>query len=350
MNSTYSNEPLGSVWGNEALRHRLGSALRTGSLPHACILEGPEGTGKHTIARQIAAALVCAERHLPNKPIPCLSCRECRRISENKSPDLITVGLEEDKVTIGVETVRFLREDVRLLPNDSDHKIYIIENADRMTVQAQNALLLTLEEPPAYVHFILLCEHSGLLLETIRSRAPVFRTQPLTREQIAAYLCQNDRRAEQMKLADPCGFAELIAASGTGIGQALSYLDPKVYAPVKQNRELILQLTRAAVEKQNARTVLPLLLRFSSKRDALRTQLMMFSDAVRDLILLKKSDTPPLSFFADTALAIELCDRTSLFFLYRLYEAIRKALDENSANINIRLLLTKMAQDAELIT
>ena len=186
-------------------------------------------------------------------------------------------------------------------------------------------------------------------METIRSRAPVFRTEPLSRGQIEDYLCQKDRRAAQMKLADPGGFAELVAASGTGIGQALSYLDPKTYAPVKQTREMIVQLTRAAVEKQDARTVLPLLLRLSSKRDVLRAQLLMLSDALRDLILLKKSDTPPLSFFADPNEAIELCDRTSLLFLDRFYEAVRTALDENAANINVRLLITKMALSAELI-
>lgn len=339
---------LTSVAGNDSLRQRLGNDLQAETLPHACILDGPVGSGKHTLAKNMAAALVCTERNHPTLPLPCLQCRECRKILENKSADLITVG-REGKATVGVETVRFLREDVRIVPNDTDQKIYILEDADRMTVQAQNALLLTLEEPPAYVHFFLLCENAGSLLETIRSRAPVFRMQPLLREQIEQYLCEHDRRAAQMKLTDPAEFAELIAASGCGIGQALAYLEPKTYAPIKQNRKLISDWIIACVKNRSAQAVLPLLLRFSGKRDLLNEQLLLASDAVRDLILLKKSENISLSFFADKDMAIELCDCASLLFLLRLNDAVRTAIDENAANLNTRLLLTKMALNAELI-
>lgn len=346
---TEKSDVLGAIWGNDALKRRLCGALRAGDLPHALILEGPLGTGKHTIATHLAAALVCTEKTRADAPVPCLTCRECRRILEGKSPDLILVGREEDKATIGVDTARFLREDVRVVPNDSDRKIYIIEDADTMTPQAQNAFLLTLEEPPAYVHFFLLCQQSERLLETIRSRAPVLRTEPLTRERIADYLCQNDRRAADMSRNDPHGFSELVAASGSGIGQALAYLDPKAYAPVKASREHVDALVRAAVEKRGARVILPLLLKLSQKREALNEQLSLLSLAVRDLILLKKSDRASLSFFANREDALELCDRASLPFLCRLYEAIQTAISDNGANINIRLLITKMAQSAELL-
>ncbi len=339
---------LSVVKGNEDLRHRLGSAVLTGTLPHALILEGPRGTGKHTVAKAVATALVCSAHRESRPSLPCMSCPECRKMWEGKSPDLVVVGCEE-KATIGVETARFIREDVRIIPNDSDHKIYIIEDADRMTTQAQNALLLTLEEPPSYARFFLLCENASLLLQTIRSRAPIFRTQPLTRTQIADYLCDHDLRAKQMRLSDPAGFAELIAASGTGIGQALIYLEPKAYAPVKQMRELIAELIRCGVEKRSADVVIPLLNRLSPKRDLLRIQLTMLADGLRDLIVLKKSEQIPLCFYAGIEQAIELCDRTSLSFLYRMYEAARKAQEENAANMNTKLLITKLAVTAELI-
>ena len=350
MNESKSSHLLSAVVGNDAIRLRLAHALTSGQFPHAFILEGPAGSGKHTISKHLAAALVCTGEKGSKTPIPCLTCPECRKVLEDKFPDIRLIGREDGKATIGVDTVRFLREDVHVIPNDSEHKIYIIEEADLMTEQAQNAFLLTLEEPPAYAHFFLLCENAGLLLETIRSRAPVLRTQPLTREEIADYLCKNEPRAAQMKQSAPREFAELIAASGAGIGQALSYLEPSKYATPKQMRETAANLIRIGIEREGAGVLLPLLLRFTaSKRDALKDLFLLMMDATRDLLFLKKSENAPLSFYADRTEAMDLCDKTSLPSLHRLYEAIDTAFEENQRNINVRLILTKLALDAQWI-
>ena len=164
-------EYLSCVAGNEALRARLGGELARGAISHAYIVEGEAGCGKHTLARAIALAMACEQRE-GEGPFPCMSCPSCRKILAGNSPDVITVSREEDKVTMGVDVIRALREDVPLYPNDLDIKLYIIEDAHTMTTQAQNALLLTLEEPPPFVMFLLLTERADALLETIRSRAP----------------------------------------------------------------------------------------------------------------------------------------------------------------------------------
>jgi len=341
-------ETLTALVGNTALRHRLGKDIAEGTLPHALILEGPCGSGKHTVATLCAAALSCTNRTAAGFPLPCMECAACKKILEKKSADMILLGCD-GKASIGVDTVRFLREDVRIVPNDSEHKVYIIEDADKMTEQAQNALLLTLEEPPSYTRFFLLCENASMLLETIRSRAPVLRTEPIPTDDMERYLCANDRRAAQMKLADPKGFAELLLASKNGIGQALCYLEPKAFAPVRQLRALASDFVYAAIHDRTARTLLPLLSRFSQKRDILREQLFAVLEALTDLILLKKSDSAPLTFYADREQAIELCDGTSLSFLYTLQQALRQAMDENAANANVRLCLIKMAVTAELL-
>ena len=336
------------IVGNHALCQRLGNDILDNTLPHAMIFEGPRGTGKHTLVRLIAAALVCERKNQASEPLPCRCCLSCRKILEGKSPDLITLGTD-GRVTIGVDTVRFLREDVSIVPNDSDKKIDVMEDADKMTVQAQNALLLTLEEPPSYIHFFLLCENAGFLLETIRSRAPVLRTEPIPTEQIDRYLCEQDKRAAQMKLSDPKGYAELLTSARFGIGQALDYLEPKIFAPVRQKRGLAADFVCAAIKEEGASVILPLLSRFSSKRDLLREQLLTVSDAMRDLILLKKSDDAPLTFYSDREEAIDLCDRVSIQFLYHLNDALRCAIEENTKNANVRLTLIKMAIAAELI-
>ncbi|MBE6667261.1 MAG: AAA family ATPase [Ruminococcaceae bacterium] len=338
------------VAGNDALRTRFGTDILNSSLPHAFIIEGPRGTGKHTVARSVAAALVCENKDDPQKPLPCLCCRSCRMVMENKAPDVITVGKEEGKSTIGVDSARFIREDVRIVPNDFEHKIYIIEDAEKMTPQAQNALLLTLEEPPKYVHFLLLCESSDSLLETIKSRAPIVRTELLSTEKIDGYLCSVDRRASQMKLSDPKGYAELLTASESGgIGKALEFLDGRAFAPLKQKRELVLDIVCRSIKGKGAPETVPALLRLSQKREVLSEQLLLLSDAIRDLILLKRSDSPRLSFFSDRELAMELSDKVSISFLYIFEEAVHTAIDELKKSANVKLCITNMAIRANIL-
>ena len=145
--------------GNEALRLRLARDVREKTLSHAYLLEGARGSGKHMLALRIAMALACEHREEHSSPLPCMHCASCKKILDGNSPDVIWLR-REDKATVGVEGVRRIRSDVYVAPHELDAKIYIIEDAHLMTTQAQNALLLTLEEPPSYVLFLLLCGHT----------------------------------------------------------------------------------------------------------------------------------------------------------------------------------------------
>ena len=337
------------IVGNEKLKNHICQNILEGTLPHASIIEGPAGTGKHTIAFMAAAALACDDKERKSGAIPCSVCDNCFKILGRKSPDVILVG-SEGKASIGVEAIRFLREDVHVIPNDIDYKIYIIEDADKMTPQAQNALLLTLEEPPSYVRFFLLCESANALLETIRSRAPVFRTEPISEEDIDRYLTENDTRAAQMKLTSPAEYARLIKAGKCGIGKALEYLEPKAFAPVLENIKVAEKLLEQAIKKSSKQEVFPLMMKLSnSKRDTLKLQLALTSDAIRDLILLKESDTAPLCFYSDRDEAIDLCDRASLATLFAISEAVSASIEENSRNANVKLMITKLFSEIKLI-
>ena len=338
---------MSRVVGNRTVCNKLCGDIVAGKLPHAFILEGARGTGKHTIAINTAAALACERRH-QGADVPCGECPECKKILSYKSPDIITVGCEE-KSTLKIDSIRFLKNDVHTVPNDLDFKLYIIEDADKMTVQAQNAFLLTLEEPPSFVRFILLCENSDLLLETIRSRAPILRTEPVSHDDLDRYLCETDRRAAQMKLSSASEYAELLMAANHGIGSAIEYLDPKRFAAVKEMRSLTVYFIDVATSGANAKTALSLLPRFSQKRDVLAKQLSNLSEAITDLLLLKKSDSSPLEFFADRDLGIELCDRVSMSFLYEIGTAVMSAINRNERNANVRLNLTKMLSDSKMI-
>ena len=336
------------IVGNTKLREHICLNILKNSLPHACIIEGAKGTGKHTIALMAAAALGCQQADNTNMPIPCGECDSCLKILERKSPDVIIVG-SEGKASIGVDAVRFLKEDVHKSPNDLDYKIYIIEDADKMTVQAQNALLLTLEEPPAYVRFFLLCESANALLETIRSRAPIFRTEPISTDDIDKYICAVDKRAAQMKLSSPSDYKKLLVASGNGIGRALELLEPKTFSPMLENMKLAESFIELAVNKRPHREAFPVLSQFSAKRDQLKIQLTLLSDGIRDLIATKECETAPLRFYGDQDKAVELCDRTTLNTLFNLYNAVDTAIEENSRNANVRLMMIKLFSNADMI-
>ncbi len=214
-----TREVFGGLIGNANLKETLSFDFASGKCAHAYIIDGPAGSGKHTIAKYICQALLCENREDDGRPLPCGTCATCRKIADNLSVDVMTVT-NGDRASIGVESIRQIRQSLYIAPNDGDRKIYIIENAHLMTAQAQNALLLSLEEPPSYVMFLLLTEDATLLLETVRSRAPVIKTELFSPAFVAEYL-------NSQKNLTPVQRERISAAShlcGGSLGSALALL------------------------------------------------------------------------------------------------------------------------------
>ena len=340
-------EYLPSVAGNTALRQRLGADIAQGALSHAMILEGPRGSGKRTLARALAMAAACAHRADPALPLPCGECAACRKIREGLSPDVIRIVRPEDRATMGVESVRALREGLAVVPNDLDRKVYIVEDAHTMTVQAQNALLLSLEEPPSFVLFILLTEDAGALLETIRSRAPIYRMQPLDDALLTAHLCEKTdpavrHAAQSLKQSAPAQFAALLKMAGGCIGIAEELLDSvkrEVMLERRTNAERICRLL--AARRQNDE-LLALLLALGTNREELTAQLRILQLAVRDLALLTRTERAPLCFFTDREEALELSSRFTANRLLAVTDAAERAIAALAANANARLTLMQL--------
>lgn len=343
-------EDMPGIIGNEPLRRRLCEDVRGGTLSHAYILEGPAQSGKHTIARHLAAALACQRRTQTDTALPCGQCPACRKVLEGKSPDLIVIG-REDKATIGVETVRQLRESVRIYPNDLDFKLYIIEDAHTMTAQAQNALLLTLEEPPSFVHFLLLCEHTQTVLETIRSRAPILRTEPIPTEQMAAHLCRTYPQAASMRDTAPREWQQVLLAADGCIGRAVQLLDPKVRKPILARRELAQEFLSACLSgRERATRMIAMSAAIGSKREEVCALFLTIETAIRDLMMLKKEENAPLLFFPDREEALALSDRIGAATWMRLYEACEEARCAIAIrNANIRLTFMDFLLKAGMI-
>ncbi len=340
---------LPRLWGNDALRERIGNDILARRLSHAYIIEGRYGMGKHTLAMQIAAAQSCLAKDDEGAPLPCGKCKNCQKILEGKSPDVILVSREKGKVQLTVDVVRPIRTDVLTPPNDLDTKVYIIEDAHTMNVQAQNALLLTLEEPPEYVLFLLLCEDAGNMLETVRSRAPIHRLQPLPKDAVARYIGQHGPAGA---ISDDAQEQVLMAAEGS-IGRALDLLSPKQSAPIIAAREAVMGLLDGmqAKDARSLHALVPFGVKTQDrqqnvKREEVALRLQTLMRALRDLIALKRCDpaTLTLCFFTDRDAAYEYAMRFSTKELLCLLGKVETAYESIAIhNANVRIAILDMA-------
>lgn len=186
---------LPHVLGNEGLKQSL-SHLPAGGLGSAILLDGPEGSGKRTAARDLSQALLCSA-----KDAPCGTCPACRRIAAGSHPDLLWLEEQEPGKGYKLEQIRALRAQSFLRPSEAPYKIFIIPQADRLNLPSQNALLKVLEEPASSL-FILLCENREAMLQTVRSRCKTFRMAPLPTSQLLSALKERCPEAEEAQRKD----------------------------------------------------------------------------------------------------------------------------------------------------
>lgn len=165
---------LSALKGNERLKDQLSRQERGRGLSHAYIISGPAGSGRHTLARQLAAAMLCAG----SGEKPCGKCGPCLKVRKGVHPDVSTVTGPEEGKPITVDRVRLLRADAYIRPNEGERKVYLLEGADRMNAPAQNAMLKLLEEGPPYAAFLLIAGNAGGLLRTVRSRCEELALTP----------------------------------------------------------------------------------------------------------------------------------------------------------------------------
>ena len=184
-----------NLYGNEQLKAYIKSKIAEGTLPHALIFEGASGSGKRTVALMTAAAM---------------SIEFSDKILRQLSPDVTVHGVSDGKKSIGISVIRDIRAQAYIKPQELQNRIFIIENAQLLTTEAQNALLKIFEEPPKGVHFFLLCENATSLLPTVRSRAPVLRMSIFDDAELKEYIVGLSKKAENLSKTAPEAFDALI--------------------------------------------------------------------------------------------------------------------------------------------
>ena len=244
-----------TLLGNERLKDNLLRSLRRGHISHFYLISGPAGSGRHTLAKLLAAAILCREPEAP-----CLQCRVCRKVLDGNHPDFLTVD-DPEKKTVPVDLIRQARADIFVRPNESEHKIYLFPRAQDMGLPGQNALLKVLEEPPEYGVFLLITDNPERLLPTVRSRCVELALKPLPETVLLAELRRRFPKAEEETLRAAA------MVSGGFLGQAEKLLSegfqlpPQTQALAKALAEsdtLGLLKVLTPLEKWNRDTLIPL--------------------------------------------------------------------------------------------
>lgn len=296
--------------GNARVKQNLQQSIDSGRVSHFYLLAGPEGSGKKTLARLLAAALMCQSEEKP-----CLHCAACRKVMQDSHPDFITVQDPEHK-NVAVKIVRQVREEMFVRPNEAHRKIYMF--AQELGTEGQNALLKILEEPPEYGVFFLLTDNPEKLLETVRSRATVLSLQALPEE-----ILQRQLHSEFPQMPAET-IASAIARSGGYLGQAKRLLEegtdlaPQTEEFVKSFAEkdaLLLAKTLAGMEKW--------------KRDQLIEMLEQWKALMQNALSCREG-MPAISPLART-----LSTARSARDLLEVIRQLQKAIDHARQNVSV---------------
>lgn len=229
--------------GNERIKAAVSAAVAENRIPHAILLEGDKGTGRHTLMRFLSGAAVCGGENPP-----CGVCRGCHLAEIGTHPDITVTAPEDGKKNITVAQIRALRSEAYVKPHMADRRVFVIDRADSMNEQAQNALLKVLEEPPGDIIFILIAESAAALLDTIISRCTVLSLVTPEMPEAVEYLRKNtDYGGEQIK--------EALKATGGNIGaakEALAGGGTAAQAAAKRFAELLISGNEAEMLKITA--------------------------------------------------------------------------------------------------
>ena len=317
--------PFDSLQGNEKQKKYFAGEIAKGKLPHAFILEGEEGSGRHTLALAVAAALA-GEKEAAEK------------IMRGQCPDVTVYGLAPDKKIFTVETVRRMKSDAAIKPNDLPFRLIILANGECMNQQAQNAALKILEEPPENTYFFILTESAAALLPTVRSRAPVIRMQRFSFEELEALLLKKgENRA--VKQSDPAFFTYCLQASGGSYGKAEQLLAGKDKGVFKEKAEALL----LTLDPPNRGELLALWARLPANRPDFDKVLSYVQLALRDMLLARSGGSETGLFFYQSrekaASALGGMTSAQLLALYDLLAESRRQLAYNVNLQNARMAL-----------
>ncbi len=323
-----------NIIGHEQNIEHLENAIENGQVSHAYIFNGEDGIGKMTTAKAFVKALLCESKN------SCGTCQSCIQIDSGNHPDVIYVTHEKAGIT--VDDIRDqVNQSVFVKPYSSDYKVYIIDEADKMNAAAQNALLKTIEEPPAYAVIILLSNNKESFLETIVSRCVVLNFGPLKESQVREYLNSHyDNMNGREDLA--------VSYSMGNIGKAKKVIESDDF---NEQKDFCLNLM-ANLEKWDIHEILLSLKQMASYKDYIYDLLDIMTIYYRDILILKVTGLPNKTVFKEK---FSVMKNQSIYLSFEgidtIIKEIEKAKIRLKANVNfdvtLELLLFVMKENGE---
>ncbi|WP_304943692.1 DNA polymerase III subunit [Vallitalea guaymasensis] len=312
---------------NEIINH-LQSAIKTNKISHAYIIDGEKGIGKKLIANTFAKTLQCQKKGIS----PCDECISCRTFNSLNNPDVIYVE-QTKKTGIGVDDIREqINQDINIKPYQHPYKIYIVDNADTMTEQAQNALLKTIEEPPSYVIILLLSNNINKFLITILSRCVVLKLKPIMPDKVMNYVI------EKLQISDYR--SELITSFAQGIiGKAKELASSTEFFDMRESMIKIVDIIINGDDYQ----LLEVSQKFEDYKDDIQDFLDLLMTWFRDLLIVKKINDEMYIINRDKyRTLLKQAQVLSYNRISIMIENINKAKNLLKQNANFRLVIEMM--------
>ncbi len=314
------------IIGQELLIEHLQNAVKLDKVSHAYIINGERAAGKEFIARIFSMALQCENRQGME---PCQECHSCRQALGNNHPDIIFLSHEKPN-TIGVEDIRSqINSDIAIKPYSGTKKIYIISEAEKMTVQAQNALLKTLEEPPSYAVIILLTTNVDSLLPTILSRCVLLNMKPVEDKKVKKFLMESMEIPDYK--ADIC-----VAFARGNVGKARLLAASEEFEKVKDEAITLLK----NIGDMDISEIIQAIKKINEYKFEVSDYLDILSIWYRDVLLFKATrDVNHLIFKEELQYIKRVADTFAYEGIEEVINALEKAKTRLHANVNFELTM-----------
>ena len=313
------------IIGHEQIKEHLQNAITMDKISHAYIINGPDKSGKKMLAEAFAMALQCETGGTDG----CMECHSCKQAMNHNQPDIIYVSHEKPN-TISVDDIRSqVNNDIGIKPYSSKYKIYIVDEAEKMNVQAQNALLKTIEEPPAYAVILLLTTNADTFLPTILSRCVTLNIKVVPDEKIKKFLMKEYQIPDYQ--ADVC-----VAFAQGNVGKAIQLA---VSSDFNELKAAVLQLMKRLddIEIYEMGAAIKQINEYKLTINDYFDLMMIW---YRDILLFKATGDVNGLIFKDEVYDIKRQEEKSSYRgIENILEALHKAQIRLNANVNFDLVI-----------